>query len=230
MTVWRHIHDSVREEIRSGAYATGDRLPTEKVLSERFGVNRHTVRRALAELTREGVITVRRGSGAYVSEGVIDYQLGARVKFGDNVRGLGRDPRHRLLSADTGVPSDAAIRHLKLREGQHAVTLKILSEVDGLPVLFGSHVFDADRFAGIADAFERTRSISGALRDFGVIDYRRDWTRISAIAASRATAETLRQSDAQPVLMTESLNLDMSGQPVEYAHCAWASARTQFVI
>lgn len=230
MTVWRHIHDSVRQEIRAGAYATGDRLPTEKVLSERFKVNRHTVRRALAELTREGVITVRRGSGAYVSEGAIDYQLGAQVKFGENVRGQGRTPRHRLVSAEVSPPSDAAMRHLKLREGQKTVTLKILSEVDALPVLLGSHVFDADRFGDIDAAFERTQSISGALREFGVIDYRRAWTRISAVAASRATAEALRQSDAQPVLTTESLNLDMSGQPVEYAVGAWASARTHFVI
>ena len=70
--VWRSIYDTLRSEIVNGSFNAGDKLPTEKEYSTRFDVNRHTVRRALAELSQAGIISVRRGSGAYVSEGVLD--------------------------------------------------------------------------------------------------------------------------------------------------------------
>ena len=49
-TVWGVIAEALRSEIAGGARPPGDRLPTEGQLAARFGVNRHTVRRALAAL------------------------------------------------------------------------------------------------------------------------------------------------------------------------------------
>ena len=47
--VWKSIAATLEAEIGQGHYRTGDKLPTEAALSARFGVNRHTVRRALAD-------------------------------------------------------------------------------------------------------------------------------------------------------------------------------------
>ena len=49
-TLWQGIHDTLAGEIGGGRYAPGAKLPTEAELAQRFGVNRHTVRRALAAL------------------------------------------------------------------------------------------------------------------------------------------------------------------------------------
>lgn len=228
--IWRTIHDTLKGEIAEGRYKTGDKLPTEAVLSERFHVNRHTVRRALAELTLEGAIHVRRGSGAYVAEGILDYRLGARVKFSQNVAELGRTPAHQLLSAQIQRADDAAQRNLKLRPDAEVVNLEVLSEVDGLPILHAVHQFPAARFPQFIAAFEATRSISAALARYGVVDYTRAWTRITARAPSRAVAARLKQPENQPVLRAEGLNLDMSGAPIEYAVGHWAGARAQFMV
>jgi GntR family phosphonate transport system transcriptional regulator len=228
--IWRDIHAALRAEISEGRYRTGDRLPTEKELSQRFLVNRHTVRRALAELTSEGVIAVRRGSGAYVSEGVIEYRLGARVRFGQNVRDLGRNPSHRFMSADAGPADDRVARHLRLRPGAGVVRIEAASHVDGLPVLVGEHFFSLDRFPGLADACREVGSFTAALGRYGVTDYRRVWTRVTARPPTRRIAEILGQPDSHPVLRTEGLNVDMAGQPVEYAVGWWSGARTQFLV
>ncbi len=230
MAIWRKIHATLRSEITEGLYKTGDRLPTEKDLSERFGVNRHTVRRALAEMTTEGVISVRRGSGAYVAEGVVDYRLGPRVRFSQNVAELGRTPAHRLVGSTVRVPDERETEHLRLRPGAEVLTLELVSEVDGLPVLYASHAFPVARFPRLAQDVEETRSITAALRRYGVIDYTREWTRITARSPSRKVAAQLRQIETQPVLRVETLNLDMSGEPIEHAVAWWASARTQFVV
>src|SRR5512140_1778222 len=54
---------SLRESILLGAFPPGVRLPTERALAERFGVNRGTVRGALARLEAEHLVTARQGSG-----------------------------------------------------------------------------------------------------------------------------------------------------------------------
>jgi GntR family phosphonate transport system transcriptional regulator len=228
--IWRDIYCALKSEIAEGAYRTGDRLPTEKELSGRFEVNRHTVRRALAELTAEGAITVRRGSGAYVAEGMIEYRLGSRVKFSQNIRELGRVPAHRILAAETAPGEEPATRHLALRPGAILTRIDIVSEADGLPILYAQHFFPADRFPQIDAACRETGSISLALARYGVTDYRRVWTRITARPPSRHVAAALAQADAHPVLRAEGVNADMAGQPIEYALGWWAGGRTQFVV
>src|SRR4051794_24143657 len=56
VTLWRQIAGRLHGDIASGAHKPGERLPTEAELSAQFGVNRHTVRRALEELSRNGLV------------------------------------------------------------------------------------------------------------------------------------------------------------------------------
>lgn len=230
MPIWRDIHTTLLGEITAGRYHTGDKLPTEKELSLRFGVNRHTVRRALAELTAEGVVYVRRGSGAYVAQGMVDYKLGARVKFSQNITELGRTPHHVLVAAVTVAADEVAARHLAVKTGAPLTVLETLNQVDDLPLVVSRSLFPSARFPDLVEQFQECGSISAALRRYGVTDYRRAWTRITARAPSRALAMQLRQIETQPVLHVECLNLDMSGQPIEYSTSEWCSARVQFVL
>jgi len=56
----------LRQAIRNGEFAAQDRLPSERILAERFGTARGTVRSAIAKLEREGAVETRPGSGTYV--------------------------------------------------------------------------------------------------------------------------------------------------------------------
>ena len=55
------------ENLHSGAWPAGHRLPTERALSEQFGISRSTVRRTLSKLKSEGLISQRVGSGTYAN-------------------------------------------------------------------------------------------------------------------------------------------------------------------
>lgn len=61
------FRQSLLEDIRSGRLHAGDRLPTERELSERWQIGRSLVRRVLADLKEHGLITQLVGSGTYVS-------------------------------------------------------------------------------------------------------------------------------------------------------------------
>lgn len=65
--LYRQVADQLRTLIGSGTYEVGDRLPTERELSEKLGISRPTVREALIALEVEGRVRIRVGSGIYVA-------------------------------------------------------------------------------------------------------------------------------------------------------------------
>lgn len=64
------LRETILEKLRSRAWRPGSRLPTERALSEEFGLSRSTVRRVLSDFKRRRLITQTVGSGTYVSEHV----------------------------------------------------------------------------------------------------------------------------------------------------------------
>ena len=58
----------LREDIENGVYEVGDKLPTEPVLVEQFGVSRTVIREAIAELRAGGLVRSRQGNGVFVQE------------------------------------------------------------------------------------------------------------------------------------------------------------------
>jgi GntR family transcriptional regulator, arabinose operon transcriptional repressor len=65
--LYYQIKDDIFNDIESGKYAPGERLPAERLLTEKYGVTRMTVRRAIKFLIELGFLEARHGSGTYVS-------------------------------------------------------------------------------------------------------------------------------------------------------------------
>lgn len=64
------LRDTILENLRSRTWRAGHRIPTERALSEEFGLSRSTVRRVLMDFKRKRLITQTVGSGTYVAEQV----------------------------------------------------------------------------------------------------------------------------------------------------------------
>lgn len=65
---WRQLAALLRGRIRDGTYATGTRLPSIATLSQEYELAPVTVRKALAALREEGLITTESGWGTYVRD------------------------------------------------------------------------------------------------------------------------------------------------------------------
>lgn len=64
------LRENIFENLRSRTWRAGHRIPTERALSEEFGLSRSTVRRVLLDFKRKRLITQTVGSGTYVAEQV----------------------------------------------------------------------------------------------------------------------------------------------------------------
>lgn len=229
VALWRQIQKVLEGEIADGTWAPGDRIPTEFQLAERFGVNRHTVRRALSELEEKGLLRVEQGRGTFVHEHVIDYKVGSRTRFTENLGGQSRVAHGALLKQEVVAATAKVATALGLAEGAPVVRLVKTGEADGYCISVTDHYFPAERFAAIGAAFEETGSISAALARCGVSDYSRRRTRVIARMPSTGDADILRQPRTRPVLVTEALNIDADSRPVEFGITRWASDWVQIV-
>ncbi|MDF0601133.1 phosphonate metabolism transcriptional regulator PhnF [Psychromarinibacter sp. C21-152] len=223
--LWQAIASALTEDIAEGRYREGDKLPTEAQLAERFGVNRHTVRAALAQLVDAGLVRTRRGAGAFVTARPTDYPIGRRVRFHRNLLAAGRTPDKRVLTAGEQVSTPYIAERLRIAPDAAVCYYHGLSLADGRPVaLFESH-FPAQRFPALAEVLRRTASVTAALAEYGVTDYTRAATRLSARAADATQALQLELKEGDPLLFSEGINVDSDGRPVEFGQTWFAGER-----
>lgn len=231
IVIWRQIADVLAEEIADGTLAPGARLPTEASLARRFGVNRHTLRRALASLEAAGSVSVQHGRGSFVrSPPALDYKLGARTRFSEIVAGQSRQPEGELLTVHESAATEAVAAALDLPVGAAVTVLEILRRVDGMPLSLSTTFLDAARFAGIDAAFRNTGTLTAALARFGVADYVRRATRIWTRLPSAEEALLLRQDCGTPVLVMESVDAELEGRPLRFSLARAAGERLQLVV
>lgn len=229
VALWRQIEQAIESEIAGRRVGPGDRLPTEHALAERFGVNRHTVRQALAALEERGVVRVEQGRGTFVHDDPVDYAVRKRTRFSENIRLQNREPHSRLVRAETVAAESAIALPLGLRRGESVILLETVGEADGLPISVASHYFPASRVPDLIAAYRAEESITKALARCGIPDYTRKSTRVTARLPSSEDARTLRVPRSRPVLVAENLNIDPDGRPIEISISRMAAERVQLV-
>jgi GntR family transcriptional regulator, phosphonate transport system regulatory protein len=231
VSLWRQIADRIRADIASGLYDASGMLPPETALAQAFAVNRHTVRAALAALAQEGIVKASQGRGTMIERrDKFDFPIGLRTRFTEGIGDQARDLKGVLLSSQTEVATAEVRHHLGLQPGETVLRLDGVRRADGRAVSRSTMWFPADRFPGIDQAFAETGSITKALARFGIDDYLRDFTEISAVHAEPDDVASLELTPGAIVLVTHALNTDPTGRPIQYAITRFPADRVQFTI
>ncbi|MTH98185.1 phosphonate metabolism transcriptional regulator PhnF [Roseibium sp. RKSG952] len=230
IAIWRQIMEWLKAEIASGAFATGSRLPPESEIADQFGVNRHTVRRAIAELSSEGILRADQGRGTFVATTPLSYPIGTRTRFSDIMSEQNQTPEGRLLGSSL-EPADALrAKCLEVPAGTPLIRLETLRIAGGVPVIAGTSWFEERRFPALVSDYAETGSVTKAMARAGVTDYTRKESRVSAALVSEEDAGHLELAPGSPVLLVDSVNVDGFGKPVHCSRSRMASGRMQLVI
>ena len=230
LPIYLQIADELRQNIQESVFKVGDRLPTETDLSERFGVNRHTLRRAMEVLRNEGIVDVERGRGTFVVSAPITFPIGKRVRFNESLKAQSLNLQVQVLQT-IEIKADTKIaNHLEIAVGAVVVLFERLSFIDEIPVSISSSHFPSTRFPGLLDHCKHYRSISEMLQHEYDCDHIRRSTRLSARLARAKDARLLRMPATNPILLSESVNIDQSNCVIEYGVTRFRGDRMELVI
>lgn len=231
VALWRQIAERLKADIGAGVWQQGERLPAESALAERFGVNRHTLRRAVAELASQGLLSTRQGRGTIVESAPITYPIGSRTRFSEIISSQAREPGGRLIGSSRETAQPWLVEQLGLSAGNETVhKIETLHVADGVPISLSTAWFPAQRFPDLVMRYAETGSISKALAAHGVTDYTRKRTDISARLAEPDEARWLQLAPGAPVLVTNIVNVDKDDKPIQIAQTRFAAERIQLTV
>lgn len=226
--LWRQIAQALRTPIEAGAWPRGVKLPTEAELAKHFDVNRHTVRRALSDLLRDDLLTVTQGYGTFVSGGPkLAYRLAERTRYSQIVRSGGQEPSVTLINHSIEESGVKIGRQLDLASDDKVQHLTLLLSADSQPHALAAIWLSADRFARFDDVFRKAGGMSAALALYGVADYTRPATHISARLANKRECGLLKIKQPSALLQTRSVSVDGDGKPVLLACAAFCAERVE---
>ena len=230
VALWRQVADGIERGIADGRYVAGAKLPGETEIADLYRVNRHTVRRALATLAERGLVRAERGSGTYVEARKLAYPLRSRTRFSEIVGAGGREPRGQLIEAIREPATAALARALGHKAGAELVRIEAIRYADKTPICVGSTWLSAARFVDAGKIYARTRSMTKMLAHYGIRDYRRAATRITADIADATDAARLNLPLGRPVLIVDSTDVHQDGHPLLTTRARFAAERVAFTI
>ena len=226
--VYRQIRDVLVNEIRE-RYKTGESLPPEGELAERFGVHRHTLRRAVDELVADGLVQRFHGKGVFVLEPAINYTIGSNTRFTETLESLGKATESRVLRKQVIPASRGISSRLNIEEGEEVIFIETLRDVEAKPFCVISHFLPLQACPEILEHYSKG-SLHRFLKKSCGIDLRRSESLISAVLPEADDASLLNMPRHEPVLRVKSTNLDIqSNKPIENAVTRFRGDATQLL-
>ena len=193
-------------------------------LAHRFRVNRHTIRNTLASLRDAEIVRIEQGRGSFVQERLIDYPVNTRTRFSQIISERHRLPekliRYRITKSTRSLG-----KFLHLATGTPIIHLEAVSKADDLPLAFSMSYLPAARFEGLEALFQQKKSLTACFAEYGIFDYVRLFTDITSQMPTQRIATLLHQAKTRPVLVTENVDADLEGKPIEFGRTYFASDR-----
>lgn len=184
----------------------GQKIPSERILSERFGVARMTLRHTIESFILEGRLERRPGSGTFISNQC--YSLSARCRsFASEMASRGLEPSNKLLASK--IVSADKVSSSKLRVPLNSKVLKFSR------LRFGNQIPMAYQFTTIPISYIGDideDELEGALEDllqnkFG-ISITTSQTEISSDFVDQKISKLLKITTVTPCLVKETIDMD----------------------
>ncbi|MCQ8192638.1 GntR family transcriptional regulator [Streptomyces rugosispiralis] len=232
--LWDAIRADLLDRIKRLEFAAGEQLPSEASLADGYGVNRMTVRRALAELARAGAVRTEHGVGSFVAPQPIRHRIddgNISLLESMNSRGHAVRQEHQQVithpdpaaTGDQGVPGLAQLAGVGLSSPSELWTFpafpgplveyryKLL--LDEVPWCRSFAVLPSQL---VPEDWDRDKSVFNAVADAHDLQLRRDDRRFSALAADARDAALLDIAVGAPLLLLSGTNVDQHGRIVAY--------------
>jgi GntR family transcriptional regulator len=199
------IREIIRRRVLEGTYAPHSQMPSESQMMEAFSVSRITIRQALGDLQKEGLIFKVPGKGSFVAKPKAFQNLSRLQGFGEAMGPSGYETFSQVLSTRQVAASEVVARRLGLKLGAPAYEIQRLRYLNREPISVDQSYFPVAIGERLAHEDLATRDVFVILEnDFGLHLTHAD-LQIEAISADDFLARQLRIAEASPLLRIERL-------------------------
>lgn len=228
MPLYLQIAENFITRIDAGELHVGDKLPTERELSEQLNVNRLTIRQALGVLESQGLITRRQGSGTYIAQPKIEHPTSRFFWFTRQMKITGRTPGARLIFFEREVANTVTARELNLSLSAPVYHCNRLRLVNQAPVLLENFYLPGDVFPNMEQHDLNERSLYEIMdTEYGVKVTRLRFS-LETAPATEYEAAHLGINPGAPIFLERRVTADQNGRIVEFAKDIYRGDRIVF--
>ncbi|MGE6896671.1 GntR family transcriptional regulator [Priestia flexa] len=217
------LKNELEQKIREGHYK--QKIPSEREFMELYSVSRSTVREAISQLVREGILEKKHGKGTFISLKPIQDWLGTLSSTTDIIKRMGMTPGAKLISHGVVKPSENIQR---LCEFDEAYFIKRIRFADDIPIAIENQYYPLEIGMKLATYDINNGTLYDLLENELHIQFSEAEQIITSGHLSKEDSEYLDVSDYFNVLMTERITYDMEGNIVEYYEAAFRSDMYSF--
>ena len=219
--LYQQVIDIIKNEINSGAYKSGARIPNEFELAESYKVGRVTVRRAIEELVQQGYLTKRQGKGTFVNAPKLKRKIRQKddvQSFSDACRVNGMEPGACVISRKI-LPADSTeAQFFGVPVGTDLFCVERVRTADGVPVMLENNAFvlaDHPYLQTLADKDLTDNSIFALVAEHsGRAPLKSDPCTVEIALADAQAAPLLEVPVGEPLFYMEAYFTDADGRPL----------------
>lgn len=212
---YRSIAHDLSRRIAEGVFPLGSLLPPENQLAAEYGVARGTLRHALTELARVGMLTPRQGAGWTIHSSLQTHSFGQLRSFAEWARSKGMTPGGRVVASRWSTVGTREGRQLRVAPGTSVLTVTRLRSLDGRNVMVERTVYPPWIASTIESLPDDEPSVVSALeRILGVTTAHADHT-LDAVAASSDDMRLLGVRRSSPLLRVQRTSFASDGRAIE---------------
>ena len=209
------IREIIRRRVLDGTYPPHSQVPSESQMTEAFSVSRITIRQALGDLQKEGLIFKVAGKGSFVAKPKAFQNLSRLQGFGEAMAPSGYETFSQVLSMRQVAASEMVSRRLQVGLGDAVYEIQRLRYLNREPISVDQSYFPLALGERLAHEDLPTRDIFVILEnDFGLHLTHAD-VQIEAISADEFLARQLRIAEASPLLRIERLTY-ADDKPIDF--------------
>jgi GntR family transcriptional regulator len=206
----------------------GQAIPSERLLTQEFGVSRLTVRAAIDELVRDGYLDRRHGSGTYVTEPKIAQPL-TLTSFSEEMRRRGMVPGSRTLELTVTSAGARLARRLQVSPEEPLVRVKRLRLADAEPMAMEVLHIPEALVPGLTKADLENRSFYELLAERYEIVIGSGTQTIEPTVTNEEESEVLGVPLHTPAFLFERTTVSESGRIVEFVRSIYRGDRYRLV-
>ncbi|MFH1929148.1 MAG: GntR family transcriptional regulator [Chloroflexota bacterium] len=228
--LYYQISEIMREKIDDDEWKPGDRVWSERDLTNQFQVSRNTAREALDVLVKEGLIYRMRGHGSFVAPRKMRHGLLSLTSFSETMLSRGVTPSSRLMAMELLVPPPRIAEHLRLDQGQKAFRIERLRLGDGDPMALNISYVPQHLCPHLDRVDLETGSLYRLLEgEYGLRLWRSEQV-LKPTVATEYEAQLLDVSPGTPLLLAEGTTFLEGDVPIEYSKLVYRADRYEFTI
>lgn len=213
--LYEQLQIAIHNDIVSGIYPMGARMPSEAELGEHYGISRITVRRAMQELEKAGMLERKQGKGTFVCHSKIMNNMASIMGFTDSVSRVGRKVS-RVIHSKKLIPASKWVADLlQIPCGAQVFELKRTMYSDDAPVLYDECYYPCSRFPDMINQIHEDVSTYRLIKEVYGIPMPRAHKRFNVEIADIAMSEYLSCEPGAPLFSILKLTYDDKDVPVQ---------------